>query len=134
MNLFTEAARVHSPKETRVPNQFFPEQIQAKSQNRVHDRLWVVETYVADQRTGQHLLFIHVLQQVLQIIDDGSHIVLSGHLSRKKRGEKTKVMPKMGRVGESQPKKIRCTMNKYQSILHVVYSIKIYIHMPGNSL
>lgn len=88
MNLFTEAAHVQSPKETGVPNQFFPEQIQAKGQDRVHDRLWVVETYVADQRTGQHLLFIHVLQQVLQIIDDGSHIVLSGHLSRKGRKNK----------------------------------------------
>ena len=86
MNLFKQVAHVHSwAKETGSPDQFFPEQIQTKGQDRVHDSLWVVETYVADQRTGQHLLFIHVLQQVLQIIDDGSHIVLSGHLERDQR-------------------------------------------------
>ena len=39
----------------------FPEQIQCESQDRVHDRLWMIETHVADQPSWEHLLFVHVL-------------------------------------------------------------------------
>ena len=43
----------------------------------MHDRLRVVEANVADQSPGEHLRFIHVLQQVLQIVDHWAQVVLA---------------------------------------------------------
>lgn len=57
-------------------NKILPEQVQDKCQNGVHDCARVLELDKADQRSGEHLRLIHVLHQMLQVVNHWSQAIL----------------------------------------------------------
>ena len=69
--------RQHPVHQEEALGQLLPKQVQGEGQDRMHNGLGVVEADIADQSSGQHLLFIHVLKQVLQIVDHRPQVVLA---------------------------------------------------------